>query len=45
MWEGIKMVKPGNRIGDIGGAITKLAHANNYNSYSVIFQLVLAGYT
>ena len=30
MWEGIKMVKPGNRIGDIGGAITKLAHANNY---------------
>lgn len=30
MWEGIRQVKPGNRIGDIGGAISKLAAEHNY---------------
>ena len=30
MWEGIKVVKPGNRIGDIGGVISKLAGEHNY---------------
>ena len=30
MWEGIRQVKPGNRIGDIGGAISKLAAKHSY---------------
>ena len=30
MWEGIKQVKPGNRIGDIGSVIAKLAHSKGY---------------
>lgn len=31
MWEGIKQVKPGNRLGDIGHAIERYAHAHGYS--------------
>jgi methionyl aminopeptidase len=31
MMAGIKEVKPGNHIGDIGAAIQEIAHANNYS--------------
>tara|TARA_B100000886_G_C20386564_1_gene476326 strand:- start:364 stop:1125 length:762 start_codon:yes stop_codon:yes gene_type:complete len=31
MWEGIKVVKPGARIGDIGAQIVKLAHSQGYS--------------
>ncbi len=31
MWEGIKQVKPGNTLGDIGNAIQKYAEKNNYS--------------
>ena len=31
MWEGIKKVKPGNTLGDIGNAIQKYAEKNGYS--------------
>lgn len=31
MWEGIRVVKPGARIGDIGGIITEIAHSHGYS--------------
>ena len=31
MWEGIKKVKPGNTLGDIGNAIQVYAEQNNYS--------------
>ena len=31
MWEGIKQVKPGNTLGDIGNAIQVYAEQNNYS--------------
>jgi methionyl aminopeptidase len=31
MWEGIKIVKPGARIGDIGAKIAALAHSQGYS--------------
>ena len=31
MWEGIKKVKPGNTLGDIGSAIQNFAEQNNYS--------------
>lgn len=31
MWEGIKVVKPGARIGDIGAKIAALAHSKGYS--------------
>lgn len=31
MWQGIKMVKPGVRLGDIGNAIANFAHSNGYS--------------
>ena len=31
MWEGIKQVKPGNTLGDIGNAIQMYAEKNNYS--------------
>lgn len=31
MWQGIKMVKPGIHLGDIGNAIANFAHSNSYS--------------
>ncbi len=31
MWEGIRLVRPGARLGDIGHAIQKLAESHNYS--------------
>ncbi len=31
LWEGIKVVRPGARIGDIGAKIAELAHGENYS--------------
>ncbi|MFY8327904.1 type I methionyl aminopeptidase [Pseudoalteromonas sp. ZZD1] len=31
MWQGIKLVKPGVRLGDIGNAIASFAHSNGYS--------------
>ena len=31
MWEGIKQVKPGGQIGDIGAVIQEMAHDNGYS--------------
>ena len=31
MWQGIKMVNPGVRLGDIGNAIANFAHSNGYS--------------
>lgn len=31
MWQGIKLVKPGVRLGDIGNAIANFAHTNGYS--------------